>query len=119
MMYEPIEKRFVVSFIVSCKKMNCTPQANKCDGCLERFVGQSVRSFEDFKVSRVTTGNGSRQFGVSFAAVCKKPDCTLDIPRAVACCTADPDKCEMCLSSIVGRSIREMHGFHMKEIAVL
>lgn len=118
-MYESTEKRFAVSFVISCKKTGCTPEEGKCGRCLELYVGQSVRTFEGFKVSAITTGNGSRQFGVSFAATCKKPDCTLDVPRAVACCTASADKCEMCLSSIVSRSIRELHGFHMKEIAVV
>lgn len=113
------EKKFAVSFIVSCKNGGCLPAEGKCDRCLEMFVGQSVRKFEDFKISGITTGNGSRQFGVSFLATCRKPDCTLDVPRAVACCTANPDKCEMCLRGIVGRSIREMHGFHMKEILVV
>jgi hypothetical protein len=118
-MYEPEEKRFAVSFVVSCKKASCIPEEAKCARCLELFVGQSVRKFDTFKISAITTGNGTRQFGVSMMATCKKPDCTLDVPRAVACCTADPDKCEMCMRSIVGHSIREMHGFHLKEIAVV
>ena len=119
MMYQPIEKRFAVSFVVSCKKTRCVPEEGKCERCLAAFIGRSVRSFDNFKTSGITTGNGSRQFGVSFMATCKKPDCTVEVPRAVACCTASADKCEMCLSSIVGRSIRQMHGFHMKEIAVV
>ncbi len=119
MMYEPIEKKFAVSFIVSCKKTHCFPDEAKCDACLASFVGESVRKFRDFSASRIITGNGSRQFGVSFTAECRKPDCTSDVPRAVACCTAGPDKCEMCLRLIVGRSIRAMHGFHVKEIVVV
>jgi hypothetical protein len=118
-MYQSTEKRFAVSFIVSCKKTPCIPEEGKCDRCLELFVGHSVRKFDNFKVSAITTGNGSRQFGVSMMATCRKPDCTSDVPRAVACCTASADKCEMCIRSVVGRSIREMHGFHVKEIAVV
>lgn len=39
-------------------------------------------------------------------------------PPAVACCTAGPDKCEMCLATVVRRSVREMHAMHVKEIVV-
>lgn len=112
------EKKLAVSFVVSCKRTNCIPADDKCDACLESFIGRSVRKFDEFACSRITTGNGTRQFGVSFVATCKKPDCTVEIPRAVTCCTASPDKCEMCLRSIVGQSIRQMHGFHAKEIVV-
>ena len=118
-MAEYQDKKFGVSFVVSCKDMRCDAEPDACSACLHSIVGQSVKKFDGFKSSMITTANGSRQFGVSFVATCRKPDCSIDVPRAVACCTANADKCEMCLTTIVGRSVREMHGFHVKEIVVV
>lgn len=113
------EKRFIVSFAVSCKDLRCSPTEGQCDACLESVVGQCVRKFEGFTSSRITTGNHSRQFGVSFTAVCRKPDCTKDLARGIACCTSHPDKCAMCLRTIVGQNVQILENFHMKEICIV
>jgi hypothetical protein len=112
------EKRFAISCIVSCKNMMCRAEADRCRSCLERVVGESVRKFDDFKASTMTTGHGSKQFGVSFVAACRKPDCSAALARGVACCTANADKCEQCLTTVVGKSIRELAGLHVKEIVI-
>jgi hypothetical protein len=113
------DKRFVISFVVSCKDMDCRAEEAKCHDCLEGVLGQSIRKFEGLRTSAITTGNGSKQFGVSFTATCRKPDCSATVPRGVACCTSSADKCEMCLATIAGRSVREMAGLHVKEIVVV
>lgn len=113
------DKRFAISFVVSCKDMDCRAQEAKCHDCLEAVLGQSVRKFEELKTSAITTQNGSKQFGVSFTATCRKPDCAAALPRGVACCTSSADKCEMCLGTIVGRSVRELAALHVKEIVVV
>ncbi|RJQ50781.1 MAG: hypothetical protein C4521_13585 [Actinobacteria bacterium] len=113
------EKRFTVSLIISCKEMTCPAYLADCDMCLESVVAGCVRKFEDFRVSQITTRNNSRQFGVSFTAICRKPDCNAGLARGIACCTAHPDKCEMCLRMIVSQDVRVIRNFHVKEIAVV
>lgn len=113
------QKHFSVGMVVSCKRKDCTPSEGACAHCVESFVGESVKKHDRFALRQITTGNQSKQFAISFDALCKRPDCS--DPEAVAgsCCTASADKCEMCLRMIVGRGIREMHGFHAKEISVV
>lgn len=112
------DKHFTVSMVVSCKEMSCGLVGEECDACLEAVVAKHLLRHERFRASRITTANGSRQFGVSLDVICRKPDCTADLPRGVACCTASADKCEMCLSTIASRDIRELRSFHVKEIQV-
>lgn len=118
-MIERPEKRFTVSLIISCKEMGCSPYLGDCNMCLESIISGCVRKFEDFKISQIITGNHSRQFGVSFTAICRKPDCSAGLARGIACCTAHPDKCEMCLRMIVSQDVRVIRNFHVKEIAVV
>ncbi|MCL4499089.1 MAG: hypothetical protein M1335_02455 [Chloroflexi bacterium] len=113
------EKAFAVSFVVSCKNMRCEPSEAKCARCIKAIIDEHIRRMASFKCSMATTPNGSRRFHVSFIAMCRKPDCSMSVPRNVACCTAEPDKCELCLRSIVTRGIRSLRGFHIKEIAVV
>lgn len=113
------EKHFAVSLVVSCKDMACKRATDECDRCLEAVVTRELRKYQRFRASRITTANGSRQFGVSLEATCRLPDCAVGLPRAVACCTASADKCEMCLATIISREVRQMRGFHVKEILVV
>lgn len=114
-----VEKDFHVSFIVSCKNLKCLKNHDSCTKCIETFVGQHVIKYSDFRCSRITTANNSKQFGISFSLLCKKPDCTQSLPRNVACCTSSPEKCEYCLRSIVNRGIIAMDGFHAKEVNIV
>lgn len=113
-----VEKAFAVSFAVSCKNMKCAPEGLKCTRCIKAIVDDQIRKMSSFRCSIATTANNSKRFNVSFVAVCRKPDCAPRLPRNVACCTASPEKCELCLRSIVMRGIRSLSGFHVKEIAV-
>lgn len=113
------EKTFAVGFTVSCKNLRCTPEDEKCSECIETIIDEQIRLMSNFRCSMITTSNNSRQFNASFTAVCRKPDCTAIDTDYGYCCTANADKCEFCLRSIVVRGIREMNGFHVKEIAVL
>ena len=112
-------KMYMISFVVSCKKMSCELEGEKCSQCLEGFVGENIQKHSSFSCSQVTTSNNSKQFVVSLVAHCEKPDCITVLGEEVACCTASPEKCEMCLRSIVNRGIRQMDGFHAKEITVV
>ncbi len=113
------EKTFNINFKVSCKNLRCDKQAEHCYNCLRNFVGQNIIRFSNFRCSQVTTSNNSKQFGVSFLLICIKPDCTVKVPRNVTCCTANPEKCEICLRSIVNNSIIAMEGFHAKELTIV
>ncbi len=113
------EKQFTIGMVVSCKRSDCVPAEGACSTCVENFVGESVKLHEQFTLRQITTGNQSKQFSVSFVAHCRRPDCTTTYDGAEACCTASAEKCEMCLRTIVSRGIREMYGFHAKEIAVV
>lgn len=112
------EKSFAVSFAVSCKNMQCEPNEAKCQACIKSIIDAHIRHMNSFKVVPLTTSHGSRRFDVSFIALCRKPDCSESLPRNIACCTASPDKCELCLRSIVMREIHLLDGFHVKEIVV-
>ncbi len=118
-MYQREEKQFVVSLIVSCKATHCSPREDDCRRCLESVLGRCVKKFDNFNSSLITTGNNSRQFGVSFTATCRKPDCSPTLARGIACCTSHPDKCAMCLRTIVGQNVHVMREFHVKEICVV
>ncbi|MHB0976911.1 MAG: hypothetical protein ACYC1U_06925 [Candidatus Aquicultorales bacterium] len=113
------EKFFNVSFTVSCKNMRCEPSESKCARCIKSVIDEDIRKMTSYRCTTLTTPNHSKKFGVSFTAVCKRPDCSSSLPRGVACCTANAEKCEMCLRSIVGRGVRSLRGFHVKEIAVV
>ncbi len=113
-----MEKQFSIGMVVSCKRLDCEANGEACATCIENFIGEDVKKHTNFVLSQVTTGNGSKQFVVSFVAHCQKPDCTVSTPQAVSCCTSSSDKCEMCLRTIVSRSIQEMYGFHAKEIVI-
>ena len=115
----PNEKQFAVGMVVSCKRLECQPSEALCDRCVDGFIGENIKKHTHFSLSQVTTGNNSKQFVVSFIAHCLKPDCTGAAGEKYgSCCTASADKCEMCLRTIVSRGIREMYGFHTKEIVV-
>ncbi|MCL5291101.1 MAG: hypothetical protein M1548_01050 [Actinobacteria bacterium] len=113
------EKAFAVNFAVSCKNMRCEPSEAKCSRCIRAIIDEQIRRMMMFKCTMATTSNGSKRFSVSFVAICRKPDCSPQLPRNVACCTSNSEKCELCLRSIVMRSIRSLRGFHVKEIAVV
>jgi len=113
------EKQFAIGMVVSCKRSDCHVDESLCALCVEGFVGENVRKHTHFALSQATMGNNSRQFVVSFIAHCLKPDCSGAVREPYgSCCTASSDKCEMCLRTIVSRGIREMYGFHAKEIVV-
>ena len=113
------EKHFSIGMVVSCKRSDCQAEAGVCAHCVQGFIGENVKKHTHFSLSEATTGNQSKQFVVSFIAHCAKPDCTGSPEEFVgSCCTASSDKCEMCLRTIVSRGIREMYGFHAKEIVV-
>lgn len=111
------EKQFSIGVVVSCKRSDCELDESKCSNCVETFVGENIKKLERFSLSQITTGNQSKQFAISFVAHCLRPDCSTTSAEG-SCCTGSSDKCEMCLRMIVGRGIREMYGFHAKEIAV-
>jgi hypothetical protein len=111
------EKQFAVGMVVSCKRSDCHETEPVCGGCVEGFIGENIRKYDGFSFSQVTTGNGSKQFVVSFSVHCLKPDCAAESATGT-CCTASADKCEICLRTIVSRGIQEMYGFHAKEIVV-
>ena len=112
-------KQFVVGMVVSCKRFDCQMDKGLCGNCVEGFVGENVKKHTHFSLSEATTSNNSKQFVVSFVAHCLRPDCSV-APDGLSgsCCTASADKCEMCLRTIVSRGIRQMDGFHAKEIVV-
>ncbi len=112
------EKQFSIGMVVSCKRSDCTPEETVCSQCVESFIGENVKKHDQFDLRQITTSNQSKQFSLSFIAHCLKPDCSLPGAEAGACCTASAEKCEMCLRTIVGGSIKEMYGFHAKEIVV-
>lgn len=113
------EKQFAIGMVVSCKRFDCELDEALCGHCVEGFIGENVKKHTHFSLSQATTGNNSKQFVVSFIAHCLKPDCAGAPDQSHgSCCTASADKCEMCLRTIVSRGIREMHGFHAKEIVV-
>jgi hypothetical protein len=113
----PDEKQFAVGMVVSCKRSDCHEPEPVCAECIEGFIDESVRKYRNFSFTQATTGNGSKQFVVSFSVHCRKPDCEPDSLTG-ACCTASADKCEICLRTIVSRGIHEMYGFHAKEIVI-
>jgi len=113
------EKQFTIGMVVSCKRRDCALDEGACSTCVESFIGENIKFHDRFALRQITTGNQSKQFSVSFVAHCRRPDCTTAFDGAEACCTASAEKCEMCLRTIVNRSIREMYGFHAKEIAVV
>lgn len=113
-------KQFSIGMVVSCKRSDCAPANEEaCSDCVEGFIGENIKKHERFDLRQITTGNQSKQFSVSFLANCLRPDCTTTSDAGDACCTASVEKCEMCLRTIVGQGIREMYGFHAKEIAVV
>ncbi len=112
------EKVFNISFVVSCKNIKCQKNSIECFDCLNVFVGQHIIKYLNFRFSEIITSNNSKQFGISFNLICKKPDCTKTLPRNIVCCTANSEKCELCLRTIVNRGIIEMSGFHAKELTV-
>ena len=113
------EKQFTIGMVVSCKRSDCTQAEEACSTCVESFVGENIKLHDRFALRQITTENQSKQFSVSFNAHCLRPDCTVTSDGGEACCTASAEKCEMCLRTIVSRGIREMYGFHAKEIAVV
>lgn len=113
------DKQFSIGMVVSCKRSDCAPAESECAKCVENFVGENIKRHEKFSLSQITTGNQTKQFAISFIAHCLRPDCSVDPNNFGSCCTASSEKCEMCLRMIVGRGIREMFGFHAKEIAVV
>lgn len=113
------EKNFSIGMVVSCKRSDCDPGEAVCTSCVSDFIGENIKLYNQFSLRQITTGNQSKQFSVSFDAQCLRPDCSATtITGGEACCTASADKCEMCLRTIVSRGIREMYGFHAKEIVV-
>jgi len=117
-MNEREPKFYMISFVVSCKKMSCELDDTGCSDCIEGFVGENIHKHSSFSCSQVTTAHQSKQFVVSLVAHCEKPDCVSVLGEEVVCCTASQEKCELCLRSIVNRGIRQMDGFHAKEITV-
>ncbi len=111
------EKQFAVGMVVSCKRGECGSEGEICAGCVQNFIGDSVKKHTHFSLSQATTGNGSKQFVVSFIAHCLRPDCSTTSEMG-ACCTASSEKCEICLRTIVSQSIHQLYGFHAKEIVV-
>jgi len=117
--YTTDEKQFAIGMVVSCKRLDCHADETVCAHCVEGFVGENIKKHTHFSLSQATMGNNSKQFVVSFIAHCLKADCTgAPAEEYGSCCTASSDKCEMCLRMIVSRGIREMYGFHAKEIVV-
>lgn len=112
------EKQFSIGVVVSCKRSDCVLDESKCSSCVESFIGANIKKHDEFSLTQITTGNQSKQFAVSFVAHCLRPDCSATTADG-SCCTGSSEKCEMCLRLIVGRGIREMYGFHAKEIAVV
>ena len=112
-------KIFQVSFTASCKNMNCSAPEDDCWSCLRRLISGPIYEMFSYKCNLITTTNLSKKFGCSFLVTCTKPNCDENVPRSIACCTTNPDKCELCLRTIVQKSIRDLHGFHVKEILVV
>ena len=112
------EKQFSVGMVVSCKRSDCAPDEEACANCVGAFVGENLKRHERFTLRQITTGNRFKQFAVSFVVHCLRPDCSAAPAEAGVCCTATAEKCEICLRTVVGQGIREMYGFHAKEIVV-
>jgi hypothetical protein len=112
-------KVFQVSFTASCKNLKCKAPEEKCWDCLRTLIDGPIQEMFSYKCNLITTTNLSKKFGCSFLVSCKKPNCDEKVPRNVACCTANADKCELCLRTVVQKSIRDLQGFHVKEILVV